>query len=64
MICQLNPPLPISTPKGAALAHFLVDYGPEHDLIWVVFQDETGECWSWPNPKVRAVKNITMGRTL
>lgn len=61
---QLNPPLPISTPKGPALAHFLIDYGPEHDLIWVVFQDETGECWSWRNPEIRAQKNITIGRLI
>lgn len=59
---QLNPPLPLETPKGPALAHFVIDYGPEHDLCWVCFQDETGECWTWRNPDVRAPKNITMGR--
>jgi hypothetical protein len=64
MICQLNPPLPLSTPKGDGLAHFVIDYGAEFHLIWVVFQDDTGECWSWPNPEVRAVKNVTMGRTM
>ena len=62
MILQLNPPLPILTPKGSALAHFLIDYGLEHDLIWVAFQDETGECWSYSNPDIRAQQNITMGR--
>lgn len=61
---QLNPPIPLNTPKGPGLAHFLIDYGPEHDLIFVVFQDETGEIWSWPNHQVRAQKNITMGRIL
>ena len=60
---QLNPPLPVITPNGPALAHLVVDYGPEHDLIWVCFQ-ENGECWSWPNPKIRAQKNVTMGRML
>ncbi|CAO3432729.1 hypothetical protein [Azospirillum doebereinerae] len=59
---QLNPPLPMDTPKGSALAHFLIDYGPEHDLCWVCFQDESGECWTWSNRDVRAPKNITMGR--
>jgi hypothetical protein len=63
-VTQLNPPLPLQTPKGAALAHVLIDYGPEHDLIWVCFQDDTGECWSWANPEIRAHKNITMGRVL
>ena len=60
---QLNPPLPVTTPQGPALAHLVIDYGPEHDLIWVCFQDKTGECWAWPNPKIRAPKNITMGRS-
>ena len=63
-LLQLDPPLPLNTPKGSALAHVLIDDGPEHDLVWVCFQDETGECWSWRNPDVRAQKNITMGRTL
>ena len=63
-VTQLNPPLPLNTPKGPALAHMVVDYGPEHSLIWVCFQDDTGECWSWANPEIRAQKNITMGRVL
>ena len=62
MILQLNPPLPLQTPKGSALAHLVIDYGPEHNLIWVCFIDETGECWSYDNKHVRAQKNITMGR--
>ena len=63
MIIQIDPALPVETPKGKALAHFLIDYGPEHDLIWVVFQ-ENGECWSWRNQEVRADENITFGRKL
>ncbi len=56
---QLNPPIPLDTPKGKGWAHFLLDYSTEHDLIWVVFIDETGECWSFPNPEIRLQKNIT-----
>jgi len=63
MITRIDPPLPIVTPKGKALAHFLIDYGIEHDLIWVCFQNDTGECWSWKNIDIRAAENITMGRT-
>ncbi len=62
-ILQLEPPLPVVTPKGEAIAHFMIDYGPESHLHWVCFQDETGECWTWPNPEIRASKNITLGRT-
>jgi len=63
MLTQLNPPLPLITPKGKAWAHIVIDYGQEHDLLWVCFQDETGECWTWGNRDVRIQENITMGRT-
>jgi hypothetical protein len=62
MITQLNPPLPLSTSKGPGLAHFVIDYGPESDLLWVVFMDEDGSCWSVPNPEVRMHFNWSMGR--
>ena len=42
MITQLNPPLPMETPKGGGWAHFLIDYGPESALLWVVFMDADG----------------------
>ena len=63
-ILQLDPPIPLDTPKGKALAHFLVDYGTEHHWLWVVFQDDTGECWTWENTQVRAQHNPTFGRVL
>ncbi len=59
---RIDPPIPLLTPKGKALAHFLIDYGFEHDLYWVCFQEETGECWTWNNKDIRAQKNITAGR--
>jgi hypothetical protein len=62
MIIQLNPTIPVVTPKGPGFAHLMIDYGEEHNLLWVVFQDETGECWTWPNREIRAQKNISMGR--
>jgi hypothetical protein len=61
MMLQLNPPIPVETPKGKALAHVLVDYGAEYDLLWVCFQDDK-ECWTWRNQDIRADENITMGR--
>lgn len=64
MILQLNPPLPLDTPRGKGLAHLVIDYGVEADLIWVVFLDGTGECWSYRNQDVKIQKNITIGRTL
>jgi hypothetical protein len=62
MIIQINPPLPMVTPKGKGIAHFLIDYGPESDLLWVVFQDDSRECWTCPNSQILADKNITLGR--
>ena len=60
---QLNPPLPMNTPKGEGLAHLLIDYGPESDLYWTVFLTATGEIWTFANRHVRAAKNITLDRT-
>lgn len=60
---QLNPPLPLLTPKGEGIAHFMIDYGPESDLYWTVFITATGEIWTFSNREVRASKNITLGRT-
>jgi hypothetical protein len=61
MILQLNPPLPLICPKGKGLAHMVIDYGPESDLMWVIFLNN-GEIWTYGNPQVRAQENITFGR--
>ena len=63
MIIQLNPTIPLETPKGSGVAWLLIDYGEEHNLMWVTAIDETGEIWTFQNQDVRAQKNITMGRT-
>lgn len=60
---QLNPPIPMNTPKGEGFAHILIDYGPESDLYWTVLITETGEIWTYANRYVRASKNITLGRS-
>lgn len=62
MILQLNPPLWLDTPKGQALAHFMIDRGIDCDIEWVCFQQETGECWTWLNPDVKILGNTTIGR--
>lgn len=58
---QLNPPIPLETPKGHGYAVVLLDYSQEHDLFWVVLQD-SGEVWTWRNQDVRACKNVSLGR--
>jgi hypothetical protein len=62
VILRLDPPLPLSTPKGPALAYFLIDYGLDYDLMFVCFIDATRECWTFRSPEIRAVENLTMGR--
>jgi hypothetical protein len=60
---RLDPPIPLATPKGNGMAHVLLDYSTEYDLIWIVFIDDTGECWNFRNPEIRLQKNLTFGRT-
>lgn len=62
-LLQLDPPIPLITPRGPALAHVLIDVGLEFDLQWVCFINATGECWTYRNPDVRMAGNETMGRT-
>jgi hypothetical protein len=62
VLTQLNPPLPLETSKGPGWAHFVIDYGQESALLWVVFMDEDGACWTVPNHEVRMVFNWTVGR--
>jgi hypothetical protein len=65
MILQLNPPIPVCViGKGNGLAWLVIDMGAEHNLLWTVAMDETGEIWTMDNSQIRAQKNITMGRLL
>lgn len=64
MLIQLDPPIPMTCPKGSGLAYALIDYGIDYDLHWVIFLDNNGEIWTYPNREVRAVKNITIGRII
>ena len=60
---QLSPSLPVRVEgKGKGTACAVIDYGEEHNLIWVVALDDSGEIWCSPNPKVRMRANWTMGR--
>ena len=64
MFTQLNPTIPVHVlGKGDGYAIGMIDYGQEHNLIWVTALDESGELWCAPNHKVRLGKNWTMGRS-
>jgi hypothetical protein len=58
---QLDPPIPLDTRKGKGLAVGLIDYGATHDLIWITFLNENGQCWCLPNRDIRLQTNETMG---
>lgn len=46
---QLDPALPIRVEdKGEGYAFAVIDYGQEHNLIWVTAINETGEIWCPP----------------
>jgi hypothetical protein len=65
MIIQLNPTIPVYIPDlGTGQAIGWIDYSTEHHLMWIVALDSTGEIWTLDNTKVRAQKNITMGRII
>lgn len=59
---ELTKPFFLNTPKGMGLAIGVIDYHVDQDLIWVVVDDDTGGIYSWPNSKVRGVKNMTIQR--
>ncbi|GAB5349301.1 hypothetical protein [Alteriqipengyuania sp. 357] len=63
MFTQLNPPIPLHVlGKGDGHALGVIDYGQEHNLLWVTAIDATGEIWCAPNPEVRMQANWSIGR--
>jgi len=61
---QLEPTLPVITPKGKGYAIIMIDYGQEHDLLWTCVIDDTGEIWTYKNPEIRVQNNITFKRNV
>ena len=60
---QLASPIPVHViGKGKGMAFAVIDYGAEHNLIWVTGLDDSGEIWCAPNPLVRLQGNWTLGR--
>lgn len=62
MILQLNPTIPILTPKGSGEALGWLDYSSEHDLMWITALDSNGEVWIFPNKDIRLHPNYSVGR--
>ncbi len=64
MMLQLDPMIPLQTPKGKGMGIMVIDYSQEHDLVWVVADDCTGEIWLWKNSEIRFQTNLTFGRVV
>lgn len=62
MFQQLNPSIPMHTPKGDGYAIGVIDYSQEHNLSWVVAMNATGEIWVVPNSQVKLQWNYSLGR--
>jgi hypothetical protein len=60
-LVQLQVPLYVVTPHGPAVAHLIYHNGADHWLFGV-FQEETGECWFFPNYEIRLAKNLSEER--
>lgn len=63
MFTQLNPSLPVVTPKGSGWAFAVIDRSQEHQIEFVVAQDEGGEVWVWTQTDIRMSANKTYHRT-
>lgn len=61
---QLHPTIPLRSPKASGEAIAVIDMSIEHDLMWVIIDDATGEIWTVPNKDVRAYSNYSAGRNL
>ena len=61
VILQLDPWIPLDTPRGPAEAAFLIDYGEQKPLLFVCFLRSDGSQWTFDNREVRLEKNVTMG---
>lgn len=62
MILEITQLIWLQTPKGQGIAKFLIENGPESDLMWVCFIQETKEIWTFSNWDVRVSDNVTLGR--
>lgn len=62
MIHEIRQVIWLDTPKGQALAKFIVDRGIDSDLEWITVLQETGQVLSFDNSEVLVCKSFTLGR--
>ena len=57
MICQLNPPICVTTPMGEGFALLVIDYGPALNSVWVVHLFQDGQVIHVDSAEVRVMGN-------
>lgn len=62
MIHEIKQVIWLDTPKGQALAKFIVDRGVDSDLEWITVLQDTGQVLSFDNSEVLVCKSFTLGR--
>lgn len=61
IIYELKQQVEVETPKGMGRLFLVTEYGSEIEKIFTVIL-YNGEIWEFTNDKIKATKNITMGR--
>lgn len=56
-LLRLSPPIYVMTPLGEAYAHVLIDYGIDHNSVWLVALCETGSVVHCDSSEVRFMGN-------
>lgn len=60
---QFNPSLALETADGQpGYVHAMLDYGPEHDTLFLFMNSVTRQIWWLPNSRLRVADNISLGR--
>jgi hypothetical protein len=63
MMMQLQPPIPLVHKDGRRfLALIVIDYSPEHDVLWLGGFEESRELWCLGNAELRLADNLSLGR--
>lgn len=56
-LLRLSPPIYVMTPLGEAYAHVLIDYGIDHNTVWLAANCETGSVAHFDSSEVRFMGN-------
>jgi hypothetical protein len=58
---RIEPPMEFDTPKGRALAFWMIDYTQTQDVIYGCIIKATGQIWWFRNKDVLHVPDLTNG---